>query len=113
LLISKTSRNYDTATLHTTRFVKWENPFEPRLGKYFEIIDAKGNEAVFKGAMARRVMPPPANAYIIVKSHDKISTRINLADNYDLNSRHYKLRYVGSGISGLQTNKTVKFDIAY
>ena len=45
-------------------FCKWETPFEPRLGKYFEITDVQGNEVQFTGAMARRVMPPPPESYI-------------------------------------------------
>ncbi|MGN6395832.1 MAG: hypothetical protein ACTHMI_09725 [Mucilaginibacter sp.] len=95
------------------RFVKWETPFEPRLGKYFEIVDNTGNEALFKGAMARRVMPPPAGAYITVKPHDKVSTRINLADNYTFNGNSYQLKYVGGGVSGLQTGKSVKFTVSH
>ncbi len=93
------------------RFVKWETPFEPRLGKYFKIIDKNGNEAIFNGAMARRVMPPPASAYIAVKPHDKVSARINLADNYTLNGDRFQLKYVGGGVSGLQTRKSIKFTI--
>ncbi|RFZ85716.1 protease [Mucilaginibacter terrenus] len=94
------------------RFCKWETPFEPRIGKYFEIIDGNGNEAVFKGAMARRVMPPPASAYITVAAKSKVTTEINLATNYVLAKTKYKLTYVGSGVSGLQVKNTISFSVA-
>ncbi|WP_114941525.1 hypothetical protein [Mucilaginibacter endophyticus] len=83
------------------RFVKWETPFEPRLGKYFEIKGTDGNEAVFKGAMARRVMPPPPEAYMEVKAHDRIKTTIDLSDYYTINEGSYEINYVGGGVSGL------------
>lgn len=90
------------------RFVKWETPFEPRLGKYLEIKDRSGNEAPFKGAMARRVMPPPAEAYIEVPAHDQVRTSINVADNYTFSEGQYTIRYIGGGVSGLKAAKTVK-----
>ncbi len=83
------------------RFCKWETPFEPRLGKYFEIQNAQGTEALFKGAMARRVMPPPAEAYLTVAPHDSLTTTINLAHNYTLQPGTYTVKYTGGGVSGL------------
>lgn len=90
------------------RFCKWETPFEPRLGKYFEITDSKGNEAVFKGAMAKRMMPPPAEAYITVQAHGSVHAEINLADNYSFNSGCYKIVYVGGGVSGLSSGHAIE-----
>jgi hypothetical protein len=89
------------------RFCKWETPFEPRLGKYFEVKDSQGNEALFTGAMARRVMPPPPEAYIEVPAHDSVQTEINLARHYTLKAAKYKITYTGGGVSGLEAGNTV------
>ena len=94
------------------RFVKWETPFEPRLGKYLEVMDEKGAEAEFKGAMARRVMPPPAEAYIEVPAHDSVRTEFNLATNFTLAEGGYTIKYVGGGVSGLEAGKEIKIKVA-
>lgn len=94
------------------RFVKWETPFEPQLGKYLEVMDEKGQEAEFKGAMARRVMPPPAEAYIEVPAHDSVRTAFNLAKNYTLAAGQYTIKYVGGGVSGLDAGKEIKIEVA-
>lgn len=94
------------------RFVKWETPFEPRIGKYLEVTDEKGQEAEFRGAMARRLMPPPAEAYLEVPAHDSLSTSFNLATNYLLSSGTYTIKYVGGGVSGLDTGKTIRITVA-
>jgi hypothetical protein len=96
---------------NTQRFCKWETPFEPKLGKYFEIVNEKGEEATFKGAMARRVMPPPAEAYMQVPAHKNLATTINLADNYTLTAGTYTIKYTGGGISGLNPANEVKITI--
>lgn len=94
------------------RFVKWETPFEPRIGKYLEVTDEQGAEAEFKGAMARRVMPPPAEAYMEVPAHDSLSTRFNVATNYSLSEGQYTIKYVGGGVSGLDGGKALKIKVA-
>lgn len=93
------------------RFCKWETPFEPNLGKYFEVEDVEGNEAPFKGAMAKRVMPPPAESYITVPPHDSVQTTINLAKNYTITNTSYTVRYSGGGVSGLAAGNEIKFAI--
>ena len=99
VLLSFTVTNHaDT----TQRFCKWETPFEPRLGKYFDITNDKGEEPTFKGAMARRVMPPPAESYIEVPPHDSVRTVINLATNYAVTAGQYTIKYSGGGVSGLE-----------
>ncbi len=90
------------------RFCKWETPFEPRLGKYFDIEDNKGSKAAFKGAMARRVMPPPPEAYIEVSAHDSVRTVINLANHYTFVADKYTLKYTGGGVSGLNAGNTIR-----
>ncbi len=94
------------------RFVKWETPFEPRLGKYLDVINEQGTEAEFTGAMARRMMPPPAEAYIEVAAHDSVSTTFNAANNYTIASGQYTVKYVGGGVSGLDAGNEIKITVA-
>lgn len=92
------------------RFCRWETPFD-HLGKYFDIADAQGTEAPFKGAMARRMMPPPAEAYLTVAAHDSTQTTINLSRNYTLQPGNYTVKYVGGGVSGLDAGNEVSVEI--
>ncbi|MEN5436516.1 protease [Sphingobacterium faecium] len=93
------------------RFCKWETPFEPMLGKYMEIVDEQGIETQFTGPMARRVMPPPAESYILVQPHDCVSTVYNLAKNYTIKPGKYTVKYTGGGVSGLQEGNEVKITV--
>ena len=94
------------------RFVKWETPFEPFIGKYLEIINAQGNEVQFTGPMARRVMPPPADAYIEVPAHDSVRTVFNAAKNYVFEGGQYTIKYTGGGVSNLDAGKEIKIAVA-
>ena len=93
------------------RFVKWETPFEPFLGKYLEIMNTEGKEADFTGPMARRVMPPPAEAYIEVAAHDSVRTVFNAAKNYVLAPGDYTIKYTGGGVSSLDGGKAIKLKV--
>ena len=94
------------------QFCKWETPFEPRLGKFLEVTDSLGTEASFMGAMARRVMPPPAEAYISVPAHDSVSTLYNLAKNYSVSKGTYTVKYTGGGVSGLDSGNKVSIIVS-
>lgn len=94
------------------RFVKWETPFEPHIGKYIEVLDTQGEDAQFTGAMARRVMPPPADAYLEVPAHDSLRTEFNLAKNYVLKVGDYNLKYTGGGVSNLPETPLLKITVA-
>lgn len=93
------------------RFCKWETPFEPMLGKYMEIVDEQGVETQFTGPMARRVMPPPAESYILVQPHDCVSTVYNLAKKYTIKPGKYTVKYTGGGVSGLHEGNEVKITV--
>lgn len=91
-------------------FCKWHTPFEPFISKYLDIKDMDGNEIAYKGAMAKRVMPPPADSYITVKTNDSTSVSVDLLKGYDiLPGKSYTVNYVGSGLSGLKVNQPVTF----
>ncbi|WP_374163685.1 hypothetical protein [Arcticibacter sp. MXS-1] len=108
VLLSFTVYNHaDTAS----RFCKWETPFEPHLGKYLEVKDEQGNEAAFKGAMARRVMPPPPESYISIPPHDSVKTVFNVARNYSLAKGRYTISYTGEGVSGLKGANDIRVEV--
>ncbi|WDF56696.1 protease [Mucilaginibacter sp. KACC 22063] len=93
------------------RFLKWETPFEPLLGKYLSVTDDAGTEANYKGPMAKRVMPPPADSYISVQPHDSMSVTFNLKKGYDIKPGKYQVKYNASGMSGLKATNQIKINV--
>ena len=95
----------DTAT-----FCKWHTPFEPLMSKYLDIKDENRNEVNYKGAMAKRMMPPPATAYITLKANDSLSVNVDLLKAYAIDKpAKYTITYNSTGISGLTVQKSVSF----
>lgn len=91
-------------------FCKWHTPFEPLMSKYLDIKDENGNEAAYKGPMAKRVMPPSADSYLVVNPTDSISADVNLLKGYTLEAgKKYTVSYNSSGMSGLKTVNSVSF----
>lgn len=84
-------------------FCKWHTPFEQRfMNSFFEVTDGKGEQVQYKGAMAKRVMPPPADAYVKVAAKGSVSAEIDLTVGYDVKKAgSYKVVYQGEGVSGL------------
>ncbi|MEJ2882480.1 protease [Pedobacter sp. GR22-6] len=92
------------------QFCKWHTPFEPLMSKYLEIRDQKGREPDYKGPMAKRIMPPPADSYVKVAPKETLSTKIDLLLGYDLKTGNtYTVIYAAEGISGLVVRDTVSF----
>jgi len=92
------------------KFLKWQTPFEPLLSKYLDIKDEQGREVEYKGAMAKRMMPPPADAYITVNAKDSLTANVDLLKGYALSKPgKYTIEYTSQNISGLKANKTVSF----
>ena len=95
----------------TKSFCKWHTPFEPFISKYLDIVDANGVEVAYKGAMAKRIMPPPADSYISVKAKDSTSSEVDLLQAYDLKpGNKYTLSYNGSGVSGISVASKLSFN---
>lgn len=91
-------------------FCKWHTPFEPLMSKYLTIIDNEGNEVGYKGPMAKRIMPPPADSYLVVNAKDTISAQVDLLKAYQLVAgKKYKISYNSSGMSGLVPGNSVSF----
>jgi hypothetical protein len=102
---------YNTGTKEQT-FCKWHTPFEPPMSKYLDVVDENGNEANYLGAMAKRIMPPPANSYLKVKIGDSLSVVVNLRKSYQLNQPgRYTIKYNSEEISRLSVKDSVSFEI--
>ncbi len=92
------------------KFCIWHTPFEPLLSSYLSITNEKGEEAPYKGAMAKRVMPPPASSYTEVNPGDSLVANADLLKAYDLKTgASYKAVYTGGNMSGLVSKDTVTF----
>lgn len=94
-------------------FCKWHTPFEPLMSKYLDIKDESGNEVPYKGPMAKRIMPPPADSYIAIKPKEVLSSEVDLLKAYQLEAgKKYSVSYNSSGISGIKATNTVTFRYA-
>ncbi len=92
------------------RFCIWHTPFEPLMSSYLSITNDKGEEAQYIGAMAKRVMPPPASSYTQVNPGDSLVANADLLKAYDLKKgSSYKAIYTGGNMSGLMSKDTVTF----
>ncbi|WP_293304035.1 protease [Pedobacter sp. UBA5917] len=94
----------------TKSFCIWHTPFEPLMSSYLSITNEKGEEAQYKGAMAKRVMPPPATSYSKVNAGDSLVANADLLKAYDLKKgSSYKVVYTGGNMSGLVSKDTITF----
>ncbi|WP_121809705.1 protease [Mucilaginibacter kameinonensis] len=92
------------------QFCKWHTPFEPLMSKYLDVKDASGQEMLYKGAMAKRIMPPPASSYIKVNPKDSLSVTVDLLKAYDISKpSKYTVIYVGQNMSGLTVKDSIEF----
>jgi hypothetical protein len=94
----------------TQHFCKWHTPFEPFISKYLDIKSESGEEIDYKGAMAKRVMPPPADSYLPVNSKDSVSITVDLLKGYNITKpSKYTIKYVGQNMSGLIVQDSISF----
>jgi hypothetical protein len=100
---------YNTADT-VQQFCKWHTPFEPLISKYLDVKDSSGLEANYRGAMAKRIMPPPADSYIKVNPGDSLSVDVDVLKGYDVqNPGKYSISYSGQNMSGLVLKDSVSF----
>ena len=94
----------------TKQFLKWQTPFEPLLSKYLDIKNEQGEEVAYKGPMAKRIMPPPASAYISLAPNDSLKATVDILKGYDLTKPgKYTVTYTSENISGLKVKQQVAF----
>lgn len=92
----------------TRKFCKWHTPFEPLISKYLDITSDEVTEVLYKGAMAKRIMPPPADSYISLKSGDSLVSEINLLKGYDLSKPgKYTIKYNAANMSGIVVKDSI------
>ncbi len=92
------------------QFLKWDTPFEPLVSKYLDVKDADGTQVNYRGAMAKRAMPPSADSYIKLNPGDSLVAKINLLDGYAITrASKYTIIYVGSNMSGITVRDSVSF----
>lgn len=93
-----------------SKFLKWQTPFEPLLAKYLDIKDQQGEEVNYKGAMAKRMMPPPADAYISVNPNDSLTAVVDILKGYALEKPgKYTISFNSSELNGLKVPGTISF----
>jgi len=96
-------------------FCKWHTPFEGAGGfmaAYLDITDANGENAQYRGVMAKRIMPPPAEAYIKVPAHDSVTTTVDILKGYAVTKPgQYKVVYQAGGMSGLNKVNEAAFTV--
>jgi hypothetical protein len=91
-------------------FCKWHTPFEPLISKYLDIKDSDGQEVDYKGAMAKRIMPPPADSYLSINPGDSLSVDVDLTKGYAIEKPGtYTLKYSGGNMSGLVVKDSLTF----
>lgn len=100
--------NADTAS----KFCKWHTPFERLMSKYLDVTATDGSEADYKGPMAKRIMPPPADSYTSLKPGDSTSVDFNLLDAYSISKvGTYTIKYNSSAISGIVVKDSIQITI--
>lgn len=94
------------------QFCKWHTPFEGFISSFLDIQSSNNTEVLYRGAMAKRMMPPPAEAYIKVPAGKSVSVDIDLLKGYNLSApATYKAVYQASGMSGLEKVNEITFTI--
>jgi len=92
------------------QFCKWHTPFEPLMSKYLDVKDENGEEVNYKGAMAKRMMPPPASSYQKLNPKDSLSADVDLAKAYAITKpAKYTVVYNSQNMSGLIVKDSVTF----
>ncbi|TWI84036.1 hypothetical protein LX66_4398 [Chitinophaga japonensis] len=93
-------------------FCKWHTPFEGFMDAFLHVQESKGAEAQYRGIMAKRIMPPPADAYIRVPAGDSVSVDIDLLKGYAVDvPGTYTVRYQAGGVSGLEKVNEAAFTV--
>lgn len=96
------------------KFCKWHTPFEGFMAMFLDITDASGANAQYKGAMAKRIMPPPEEAYIKVPAGDSVTVEIDILKGYQITAAgKYKIIYQAGGMSGLTKVNETTFNLVY
>jgi len=95
------------------KFCKWHTPFERLMSKYLDVSLEDYTPVDYKGPMAKRVMPPPADSYTSLKKGDSTSVDFNLNDAYNISKPGtYTIKYNSATISGIVVKDSLKINVA-
>jgi hypothetical protein len=110
LMLTFTVKNGSSKEL---KFCKWHTPFEGFKNSYFLIKNSNGEDAQYKGVMAKRIMPPPAESYMAVPAGDSVTVSIDLLQAYVVDKAgKYTIQYEGNLISELKNVNEASFVIS-
>ena len=94
------------------KFCIWHTPFERLMSKYLDVALDDYTPIDYKGAMAKRMMPPPADSYKKLNAGDSTSADFNLADAYAITKAgNYTIKYNSATISGIVVPDSIKIYI--
>lgn len=96
-------------TSDSLSFSKYHTPFEAFMNNIFIIIDSEGNEVGYNGPMAKRIMPPVKESFVIVAPNTEVSTIIDISKAYAIpKERTYTISYNGGNVSGMDNGKSIQ-----
>ncbi|NTE04540.1 protease [Agrobacterium tumefaciens] len=94
------------------KFCIWHTPFEKLMSKYLDVNLDDYTPIDYKGAMAKRIMPPPADSYKKLNAGDSTSADFNLADAYAITKAgNYTIKYNSATVSGIVVPDSIKIYI--
>ena len=102
----------ENGTKNDYKFLKWNSPFENNfLGDYLNIVDEKGAKVEYRGPMAKRMWPPPAEAYDIVVPGKFAESTIDISQAYPINlPGKYSVQYEGmNGADSIPASNKFEF----
>lgn len=98
-------------TSSVQKFCTYHTAFEGIRNDIFIVEDATGVELDYRGKMAKRA-PPGPDAFIELQPGAAQTSRVvDLADGYDFARAEYRVRYRGTGISGLDDSAPITLDL--
>lgn len=99
-------------TADSLRFTQYHTPFEGFLNNFLTITDEDGKEVPYRGAMARRVMPPPAETYCVVAPQDHDSVAFSIMKGYQLEKPgSYTIHYNAGNVSGMANGHPIHIQV--
>ena len=99
-------------TKDTLKFTQYHTPFEGVISKFVDVIGADSVEVDYIGAMARRIMPPPADTYHAVAPNESKRISFDLKKGYKIDKvGTYSIQYNSERISGITPSKAVEITV--
>lgn len=99
-------------TSDTLQYTRYHTPFEGIISNFLTVTDTQGNEVRYKGPMAKRIMPPPADTYRRLAPGAEDSIRFDLKKAYHIDSAGtYILQYNSELVSGIANGQPIQITV--